>query len=126
MQDCKCGTEMKVVATNSRKPHAYDACHLEKPFSGSALWCPKCGSVCVRGELIGIPPEVLEPNWLVPQSEKELEDRRWIMAEIGGWNNCMDDARLAKAFLVAQEKLREVHRKHKTWKDNSEFGGEEC
>jgi hypothetical protein len=55
----------------------------------------------------------------------ELSDRRWIMAEIGGWNNCMDDERLAKAFLIAQEKLREVHRKHKTWEENGDFGEEE-
>jgi len=40
---------------------------------------------------------------------EEVEARRFIMAEIGGWNRSFDDAKLATMFVGAQDKLRAVH-----------------
>jgi len=117
---------MTVLSTESRLPGAHNSYGIEKPFFGSNWWCPKCGRVCIKGELIGSPPEVIEPIWRTPQSEKELEDRRWIMAEIGGWNRCFDNDELADRFVIAQNQLREVIRKYMTRKANGDFGDEEC
>ena len=44
--------------------------------------------------------------------QEELEARRHIMAEIGGWNRCLSDSRAATRFVVAQDKLRGVHDKY--------------
>ena len=76
MQDCKCGTEMIVLTTESRLPGAYNSYGIKKPFAGSIWWCPKCGKVCAKGELIGSPPEAIEPIWYTSELENELEDRR--------------------------------------------------
>ena len=130
MCNCKCGKEMTVLATESRLPGAYNARNLKKPFSGTIWWCPECGRVCAKGELIGDPPEEIDPIWHEPSpgeyalflSSEELPARRWIMGEISGWNNCMDNDRLAEAFIIAQEKIREFHRRFPYWQKDRESG----
>ena len=44
--------------------------------------------------------------------QEELEARRFVMAELSGWDRCLSDSKLATRFVFAQNRLRKVHNEH--------------
>ena len=56
------------------------------------------------------PDQIPTENNLPLLEECELDERRNIMAEIGGWNNCVDNREAL--FLKAQRLCRECQEKY--------------